>query len=610
MTLKARISLGIGFLLIVILVLSGLSYYSLKSIDQRNQLVVNENFVRLNAIEATTSELNKLSAGLLSFDEVLNKRVLDEFDLVFQEKIALVEGVEVSASEKYLIKNLKSDAEKLVSWLRTEVVGKPVDNVEARTAAVTLISQISGALHSLFENNKSNVLLSMAENNAETSFARRFMLALGILCILFAISILVWLPGSVTDPIKRFGESIRLISQGDYKTRLRSNRKDEFGNLAETFNEMAEQLQKVSTLNLDEIVSSRKRLRTLVNNLTDSILGMDANRNIVFLNNAMEEFIGISNEEAMGAYLPDLALEHPIVQQLFTPIALGRSESKVAIEVKDGKGKSHYFQERVVEILASDNTISGYIILLTDVTDYENRTQRQTDFLAQLSHEMKTPISAIHMSLNLLEDERLEPISNDQKELTSTIRKNSDRLLHMVNEVLQLSQNEYTDVKLKLDTIDLASLIKETVAFQKTQLNAKSIEVQFVFQADNLKVEGDASKLRLVLDNLLSNAIRYAPVDSQIQFQLNAIPGGVAIVVKDEGPGIDFEFQSKLFEKYERSTSDNTKGTGLGLSICKDYILAHGGRIYLDNSYTAGAAFVVELSRQLPRELRRKHATF
>lgn len=610
MTLKARISLGIGFLLIVILVLSGLSYYSLKSIDQRNQLVVNENFVRLNAIEATTSELNKLSAGLLSFDEVLNKRVLDEFDLVFQEKIALVEGVEVSASEKYLIKNLKSDAEKLVSWLRTEVVGKPVDNVEARTAAVTLISQISGALHSLFENNKSNVLLSMAKNNAETSFARRFMLALGILCILFAISILVWLPGSVTDPIKRFGESIRLISQGDYKTRLRSNRKDEFGNLAETFNEMAEQLQKVSTLNLDEIVSSRKRLRTLVNNLTDSILGMDANRNIVFLNNAMEEFIGISNEEAMGAYLPDLALEHPIVQQLFTPIALGRSESKVAIEVKDGKGKSHYFQERVVEILASDNTISGYIILLTDVTDYENRTQRQTDFLAQLSHEMKTPISAIHMSLNLLEDERLEPISDDQKELTSTIRKNSDRLLHMVNEVLQLSQNEYTDVKLKLDTIDLASLIKETVAFQKTQLNAKSIEVQFVFQADNLKVEGDASKLRLVLDNLLSNAIRYAPVDSQIQFQLNPISGGVAIVVKDEGPGIDFEFQSKLFEKYERSTSDNTKGTGLGLSICKDYILAHGGRIYLDNSYTAGAAFVVELSRQLPRELRRKHATF
>lgn len=610
MTLKARISLGIGFLLIVILVLSGLSYYSLKSIDQRNQLVVNENFVRLNAIEATTSELNKLSAGLLSFDEVLNKRVLDEFDLVFQEKIALVEGVEVSASEKYLIKNLKSDAEKLVSWLRTEVVGKPVDNVEARTAAVTLISQISGALHSLFENNKSNVLLSMAENNAETSFARRFMLALGILCILFAISILVWLPGSVTDPIKRFGESIRLISQGDYKTRLRSNRKDEFGNLAETFNEMAEQLQKVSTLNLDEIVSSRKRLRTLVNNLTDSILGMDANRNIVFLNNAMEEFIGISNEEAMGAYLPDLALEHPIVQQLFTPIALGRSESKVAIEVKDGKGKSHYFQERVVEILASDNTISGYIILLTDVTDYENRTQRQTDFLAQLSHEMKTPISAIHMSLNLLEDERLEPISDDQKELTSTIRKNSDRLLHMVNEVLQLSQNEYTDVKLKLDTIDLASLIKETVAFQKTQLNAKSIEVQFVFQADNLKVEGDASKLRLVLDNLLSNAIRYAPVDSQIQFQLNAIPGGVAIIVKDEGPGIDYEFQSKLFEKYERSTADKTKGTGLGLSICKDYILAHGGRIYLDNSYTAGAAFVVELSRQLPRELRRKHATF
>jgi len=610
MTLRARISLGIGFLLIVILLLSGLSYFSLRGIDIRNQEVVNENFQRLDAIEASTSELNKLSTGLLSFDEALNRRVVDEFELLFKEKISLVEGTETTGSEAYLIKNLKSDAEKLIMWLRAEVVGKPADNVQARTAAVTLISQISGALHSLFENNRTAVMLSMAENEAATRFARRFMLALGILCILFALSILIWLPSYVTDPIKGFGESIRLISQGDYKTRLRSNRKDEFGALANTFNEMAEQLQQVSELNFDEIVSSRNRLSTLVNNLTDRILGLNTDRKIVFLNDAMEQFIGITSKEAMGAYLPDLAVQYPVVQQLFAPFASGERRSDEVIEVKDSKGDAVYLQERVVEILKDDGSLNGYILLLTDVTDYENRTQRQTDFLAQLSHEMKTPLSAISMSLNLLEDRRLGEISEDQKGLTGTIRKNADRLLLMVNEVLQHSQHEATETKLSLDTVLLAPLIEETIAFQKTQLEAKSLTVELVQHANSLKVEADREKLRLVLDNLLSNAIRYAKQATQITFELATIPGRVSISVNDLGPGVEAEFQDKLFEKYERPNNDMSMGTGLGLSICKEYIEVHGGRIFLDTNYTDGASFVVELFRHLPREFRRKHANF
>jgi len=570
--------------------------------------VENDNFIRLNAIEASTSELNKLATGLLSFDRELDRRVVDEFELVFQEKIALVESTQSSASEQYLLKNLKSDAEKLVSWLRAEVVGKTDDGMKARTAAVTLISQISGALHSLFQGNNSGVILSMAENNAATQFARRFMLILGSMCILFAASVLIWLPSYVTDPIKSFGESIRLISKGDYKTRLSSNRKDEFGQLARTFNHMAEQLQSVSDINLNEVVSSRNRLFTLVNNLEDRILGIDANRNIVFMNSAMEEFIGISGKDMVGAYLPDLALEFPVVQQLFTLIALGQHQAEEAIESKTEDGEIEYLQQRVVEIHKNDGSLNGYIILLTDVTDYENRTQRQTDFLAELSHEMKTPISAITMSVNLLEDVRVEPITEGQKGLTKTIRKNCDRLLHMVNEVLELSQTISTDIRLNLDTIELNSFIVKAISHQQTQLDAKKISVNFNERGAGLRVEGDRSKLRLVIDNLLSNAIRYTPVDSNIFLELNAIPGGVSLTVKDEGPGVDPGFEEKLFEKYERSKGDTTKGTGLGLSICKEYILAHGGRIFLDQSYTEGAAFKVELSRQLPREIRKKHA--
>ncbi len=610
MTLKARISLGIGFLLVVILVLSGVSYYVLQNIDERNQQVVNENFTRLDAIETSTSELNKLSTSLLSFDVELNRRALDEFELIFNEKLALVESNRSSASEAYLIENLKSDSEKLVGWLRSEVVEKPADNMEARTAAVTLISQISGALHSLFENNRTAVLLSVADNAASSTFAKRSVLALGILCILFAASILIWLPNYVTSPIRSFGESIKLISEGDYKTRLSSNRNDEFGALASIFNKMAEKLEKSSDLNLDAIIASRNRLHTLVNNLDDSILGIDANRNIVFLNNAMEGFIGLKGAEVMGQYLPDLAFNYPIIQQLFNPIALGKNRSEDAIEWASPDGETQFFQERVIEILTDAGALNGYIIILSNVTDYENRTQRQTDFLAQLSHEMKTPISAINMSLNLLEDERLDKMTTDQKELSGTIRKNSDRLLQMVNEVLQITANKSIDTKLNLDTVQLAPLLEEIISHQDAQIKRKSLDVQLLQQVEGLQIEGDSEKLRLVFDNLLSNAIKHAPDGSEISCTISSLSGGVSITVKDHGSGVPAEFQERLFKKFERPAGDKLVGTSLGLSICKDFIDAHGGRIYLDTTYTDGAAFVVELSRQLPRTLRRKYASF
>jgi PAS domain S-box-containing protein len=610
MTLKARISLGIGFLLVVILVLSGVSYYVLQNIDERNQQVVNENFTRLDAIETSTSELNKLSTSLLSFDVELNRRALDEFELIFNEKLALVESNRSSASEAYLIENLKSDSEKLVGWLRSEVVEKPADNMEARTAAVTLISQISGALHSLFENNRTAVLLSVADNAASSTFAKRSVLALGILCILFAASILIWLPNYVTSPIRSFGESIKLISEGDYKTRLSSNRNDEFGALASIFNKMAEKLEKSSDLNLDAIIASRNRLHTLVNNLDDSILGIDANRNIVFLNNAMEGFIGLKGAEVMGEYLPDLAFNYPIIQQLFNPIALGKNRSEDAIEWASPDGETQFFQERVIEILTDAGALNGYIIILSNVTDYENRTQRQTDFLAQLSHEMKTPISAINMSLNLLEDERLDKMTTDQKELSGTIRKNSDRLLQMVNEVLQITANKSIDTKLNLDTVQLAPLLEEIISHQDAQIKRKSLDVQLLQQVEGLQIEGDSEKLRLVFDNLLSNAIKHAPDGSEISCTISSLSGGVSITVKDYGSGVPAEFQERLFKKFERPAGDKLVGTSLGLSICKDFIDAHGGRIYLDTTYTDGAAFVVELSRQLPRTLRRKYASF
>ena len=246
------------------------------------------------------------------------------------------------------------------------------------------------------------------------------------------------------------------------------DRPDEFGRLAVEFNRMAAELEAGSTESQAAVLESQARLTSLVDQLDELILGMDAGRVIVFVNAAMAQYLDVDPEEVLGQYMPDLALGRPRVQQLFRPIALGQDAGIAPMAVERADGTPRYLQQRVIRLREPEGGQEGdYIVLLTDVTDYEMRTHEQTDFLAAMSHEMKTPIAAITMSVKLLEDERLGHLDEDQRELTETVRKNVARLLRMINEVLSLSESEAGVTKLQLAQLDIAQLvtgIREAVA--------------------------------------------------------------------------------------------------------------------------------------------------
>ncbi len=611
MTIKARIALGIAFLLTVIVLLGVLANYYLSRIEIDNVEAFTQHLAHLRDLQELDNHLDGLLIGVEADDE---PELLEDLTNVHQASLALTEGEFPEDETTERLRNIQRWILQVEQFTADFQGAEPDNRTAEKLQLLSAVSSSQMAVSRLEREAQQKLSTSFAGTTALTERARRQMIFLGGVCALFAVLVLMWLPNYVTAPIKKFAKSISSIAEGDFSTRLRVDRRDEFGQLALSFNEMASQLESYSAQNVNELITSRNRLETLVDHLDDFILGMDTERRIVFINTPMANYLGVDAQEVMGQYMPDLALTNPRVSALFQPIALGLRSAIEPISYTDSQNKTYFLQERVVRLSREEasgltNEGEGYIILLSDVTDYEEKTTRQTDFLATLSHEMKTPIAAIKMSVNLLEDTRLGELDEDQLELTQTIKSNNQRLLRMINEVLRLSQNEAGETTLQLQQLELPSVYDRARERLITHARNKSIKLSLITSSDLPIIEGDMERLSWVISNLLSNSIRYAPFESTITTTIRPVAGGVQLSVSDEGTGIAVADRERIFEKYARAANDKTKGTGLGLAICREYIEAHGGRIYVDPTYNTGARLVVELPRRMPEQLREQHQT-
>ena len=603
MTVKARIALGIAFLLIVIVALGLVSSLSLDRIQQRNTVVYAEDYRRLTTLEEFLSEVNLLSTALLNPAEA--PEATAAFAAYADEAVPNLRSPDDTAAESFVIDGIATEAGRLVGALGRDIETDPA----ARLAARGHIIGLSTRLHTLYAQNEEVVAAAFADTQRISDAARRQLVILGAICALFATGVLIWLPNYVTQPFRSLGRSIEAIAAGDFRTRLAVSRGDEFGRLAKSFNDMAARLQTSNEASVADLMETQDRLTELVDNLRDLIIGMDRERNIVFINKPMADYLGVDRLNVVDRYMPDVALANPKLQRLFEPIATGEHEQIDPFAERMPDGREAFLQERVVSLEDTRSDVGGYIIILTDVTDYEERTNRRTDFLSTLSHEMKTPIAAVKMCVELLEDTRLGHLDDDQRELTGTIRANNARLLRMVNEVLQLSENVAGETKLELSSVRLPQLLEDSVEAHAPLLASRGLRASVSLPEQPEPIEADAERVAWVVNNLLSNAARYAPEGSTVRLSLRSVPGGVRLAVEDDGPGVPPAERERIFEKYARAANDKTTGTGLGLAISREYVAAHGGRIYVDPDYDRGARFVLELPRQLSAALRQQHAT-
>ena len=267
---------------------------------------------------------------------------------------------------------------------------------------------------------------------------------------------------------------------------------------------------------------------------------------------------------------------------------------KIYADNKESYFQAKYIPIKMVETGEKEQTYIGDVILLKNITEFKELDAAKTTFISTISHELKTPISAILMSLQLLEDKRVGALNEEQEELSKSIKENSERLLGITGELLNLTQVEAGKLQLMPKITKPIELIDYAIKANRVQAERFGIQIEVEYPEEKVsKLFVDSEKIAWVLTNLLSNAIRYSPENGRVIIGARQEDDYVEMYVQDFGKGIDPRYHQSIFDRYFRVPGTKVQGSGLGLSISKDFVEAHNGTLTIQSEVGKGSRFVI-----------------
>lgn len=418
-------------------------------------------------------------------------------------------------------------------------------------------------------------------------------------CVFFALAILFRFPHSIIKPIRELTGGIMEIANHNYDKRLNFEPTSEFGEVSTSFNKMAERLNEYRASTLSDLIANKKYIEAIVNSITEPIIGLNNEKEILFINDEALNILNLKRENVIRKSAAELSLKNDLLRRLIREL-VNPGEKKEPLKIyadnKESYFQANYIPIRVVETGEALPHSIGDVILLKNITEFKELDTAKTTFLSTISHELKTPISAIMMSLQLLEDKRIGELNEEQESLSQSIKDNSERLLNITGELLKVTQVETGKLQLMPKITKPIELID--YAIKATHVLAEKfgchIEVEYPEKIAKLFV--DSEKIAWVLTNLLSNAIHYSKENSRIIIGAKQIGDVVEMFVQDFGKGIDPRYHQSIFDRYFRVPGTKVQGSGLGLSISKDFIEAHDGTLTVESEVGKGSKFIIRFN--------------
>ena len=401
----------------------------------------------------------------------------------------------------------------------------------------------------------------------------------GGICILTGLILLYWLPRTISKPIKELKEGILEIANHNYEKRLQMNNNEEFRDVADSFNRMAERLTEYRASTLSDILSAKKFIEAIVNSIDDPVIGLNMEREILFINEEALNVLNLKRENVIRQSAEELALKNDLLRRLIRELVTP-SEQKEPLKIY-ADDKESYFKASYVPIINTEAEKGeprklGDVILLKNITEFKELDSAKTTFISTISHELKTPIAAIMMS--------------------KSIKENSERLLSITGELLNMTQVEAGKLQFMPKITKPIELIEYAIKANQVQADKFNIQIEVEYPEEKIgKLFVDSEKIAWVLTNLLSNAIRYSKENGRVIIGAKQDENWIELYVQDFGKGIDPRYHKSIFDRYFRVPGTKVQGSGLGLSISKDFVEAHGGTLTVESELGKGSRFVMRL---------------
>ncbi|MEJ5286960.1 MAG: ATP-binding protein [Bacteroidota bacterium] len=384
----------------------------------------------------------------------------------------------------------------------------------------------------------------------------------------------LFLSKRLTKPILELVDASKKVAEGDFSIQLDERGDSEISFLKHNFNEMVAEIRK----NLQQVIQQRNFMNNLINALEQAVAIITKNKDIIFCNRYYKSLV-LKNGESFDN------IENENILNQLNEIINGRKDSTIEVQIGD---KIFLSSVRTLE----DTT--QILHILYDISMIKKIENIKRDLVANVSHELRTPLTAIKGYIETLEEE----IPCEQFKYIETIKKNTERIIYIVDDLLNLVSLEDANARLFVTEVNLCELVQQVVPTFRHKLEEKNLKIEVICEDDFPNINADAFRLEQVFINLIDNAIKYSEKGT-IRIELRKVDDEtVKIIISDEGIGIPKEHQERIFERFytvDKSRSRKYGGTGLGLSIVKHIILLHDGNIQVESEEGKGTKFIIHL---------------
>ncbi|MEO8209569.1 MAG: ATP-binding protein [bacterium] len=606
MKLKTLILWGYVLMAAIIIALSAFSIYFIERLNKASEKILKDNYLSIESVNKMIDKLDVIdnSQALLLSKKIIDKaaslKEYSEAKNYFNKYLIICEGNITESGEEEILKKLRYEYETYIT--KIETTDSLISDYKYLNELIPEYKKVKALCYEILSLNEKAMVYKNENAKLISKETELYMLLAAGISILFVLIIILKAPSTITQPILELTKKVQAISEKRYSERIEVKSGNEVGILAESFNKMAEKLSEYEKTNLDKLLIEKKRAEAIVENMRDGILVLDEKNEVILVNHIGSEIFGIPQADLIGKDIKVIAGKNNLIKNIYENkdnVSDKNSDNKnnyLRIVFKD---KEEFYLKDYTDILNSDAKTIGTIIVLKNVTGFKELDEIKSGFIATVSHELKTPLAAMNMSLRLIQDSRVGELNTEQKKLTSAMKDEVKRLLKMVNELLNLSKIESGGEIYKYQEVSVEELIDAAVTPMLMQFEQNKIKFDLSIEEQLPKLKLDVNKIAWVIINLLNNAVRYTKSGGNISFSVKKENNFIRFSIKDNGVGIKPEYIDKIFQKFVQVNKANLesqyKGVGLGLAIAKEFIEAHKGKIWVKSEYGKESEFIFTL---------------